>query len=100
MRGGEGTVRITDILDAGEYKGKSRLLGVITLESGCSIGAHIHENEEEIFLVLQGQAKVTDNGAEVILEPGDSIITRHGDSHSVACYGDETLVLLAAILPY
>jgi quercetin dioxygenase-like cupin family protein len=37
---------------------------------------------------------------EAILEPGDSIITRHGDSHSVACHGDETLVLLAAILPY
>ena len=38
--------------------------------------------------------------SKLILEPGDSIITRHGDNHSVACHGDETLVLLAAILPY
>ena len=74
--------------------------GKLILEPGVSIGTHTHENEEEIFLVLQGQAKVTDNGVEAILESGDSIITRHGDNHSVACHGDETLVLLAAILPY
>ena len=41
---------------AGEYKGKSRLIGVITLEPGCSIGAHIHENEEEVFYIMEGTA--------------------------------------------
>ena len=35
-----------------------------------------------------------------ILETGDSIVTRHGESHSVACYGETPLVLLAVILPY
>ena len=49
MRGGDGSVVITHILDKGEYKGESRLIGVITLEPGCSIGAHVHENEEEVF---------------------------------------------------
>ena len=46
MRGGDGRVSIREILLKGEYKGNSRLIGVITLEPGCSIGAHIHENEE------------------------------------------------------
>ena len=34
MRGGDGSVKITHILDKGEYKGQSRLVGVITLEPG------------------------------------------------------------------
>ena len=52
MRGGDGKVKITNVLDEGEYKGKARLLGVITLEPGCSIGGHIHENEAEVFYIM------------------------------------------------
>lgn len=101
MRGGSGTVKFERVWERGtEMKSPTRLFSKLILEPGVSIGTHTHENEEEIFLVLRGQAKVTDNGTEAILEAGDSIITRHGDSHSVACHGSETLILLAAILPY
>ncbi len=100
MRGGNGTVKFERVWDRDtELKSKCRLFSKLILEPGVSIGWHIHENEEEIFLILQGKARVSDNGKEEILEAGDTIITQSGEGHSVACEGDETLVLLAVIAP-
>ena len=56
MRGGDGQVSIREVLLKGEYKGNARLVGTITLEPGCSIGAHVHENEEEINQALKEYA--------------------------------------------
>ncbi len=100
MRGGDGSVIITDILNSGEYKGKSRLLGVITLESGCSIGKHIHENEEEVFYIIEGTATYNDNGKEVTLNAGDSCVCLGGEEHSIANKTDKTLKVFAVILTY
>ena len=56
MRGGDGQAVVTNLLDAGEYQGKSRMIATITLEPGCSIGEHVHEKEEEVFYIIQGTA--------------------------------------------
>ena len=101
MRGGDGVVAITNILEKGEYKGATRLLGTITLVPGASIGAHIHENEEEVFYIIKGTATYDDNGKTEILHEGDSCICLSGEKHSIAnreAEGD--LVLFAAILTY
>ena len=101
MRGGNGSVKITNVLDEGEYKGKARLLGVITLEPGCSIGAHVHENEEEIFYIIEGIATYNDNGTVVKLNKGDSCICLGGEEHSIANREAEgNLVVFAVIMTY
>ncbi len=100
MRGGDGSVQITHILNAGEYKGKSRLVGVIRLEPGCSIGAHIHENEEEVFYIMQGTATYLDGDETVTLNEGDSCVCLGGEKHSIANRSDETLKVFAVILTY
>ena len=100
MRGGDGSVQITEILDAGEYKGKSRLIGVITLEPGCSIGAHTHENEEEVFYIMEGTATYLDGEETVILNEGDSCVCLGGEKHSIANRSDKTLKVFAVILTY
>lgn len=84
MRGGDGQVIVSDFLSAGEYDGKARLLATLTLEPGCSIGKHIHENEEEIFYIIEGTATYDDNGKTEILHAGDSCICKNGQSHSIA----------------
>ena len=69
MRGGDGQAVVTNLLDAGEYQGKSRMIATITLEPGCSIGEHVHEKEEEVFYIIQGTATYDDNGTETVLHP-------------------------------
>ena len=99
MRGGDGQVICKDFLDKGEYDGKARLFSTLTLEPGCSIGRHVHENEEEVFYVLQGVATYDDNGAIVKMYPGDSCICRNGQAHSIANREESgTLTVVAVIL--
>lgn len=100
MRGGDGKVAITEILKKGEYKGGARLVGTITLEKGCSIGAHVHENEEEIFYIIEGTATYNDNGKVEILNKGDCCICLGGEEHSIRNNEEETLTVFAVILTY
>lgn len=101
MRGGDGQVSIREILTKGEYKGNARLVGVITLEPGCSIGAHVHENEEEIFYIIKGTATYDDNGEICTLNEGDSCLCLGGEKHSIANRMTEGNVeVFAVILTY
>ena len=56
MRGGEGTVELLHIFRKDELKGRARLFAKITLQPGCSIGFHNHDDEEELFYILRGTA--------------------------------------------
>ena len=98
MRGGDGQVQLTALLQPEEMLGKGRLFSTITLEPGCSIGEHQHVGEAEIFYIVQGAARITDNGAEHVLQAGDMLFTGDGDRHSVANAGNETMVMVAVIL--
>lgn len=100
MRGGDGQAVVTPILNKGEYKGNSRLIGTIMLEPGCSIGPHVHENEEEIFYIIEGQATYDDNGETVVLNEGDSCVCLGSQKHSIANRSDKTLTVFAVILTY
>lgn len=100
MRGGDGTVISTELLAQGEYKGKARLVATLTLEQGCSIGEHIHENEEEIFYVTEGEAVYNDNGVTTVMKKGDSCLCPGGQKHSIANEKPETLTVVAVILTY
>ena len=101
MRGGDGQAVVTDVLSAGEYNGKSRLIGTILLEPGCSIGAHVHENEEEVFYIIEGTATYDDNGKTEILKAGDSCICLGGEKHSIANREESgNLTVFAVILTY
>ena len=101
MRGGDGSVTIEHIWKPGTEMGSpARMFSRLILEPGCSIGWHVHENEEEIFYILAGEARIDDNGTEVIASVGDSVITRSGEGHSAACEGTDTLEILACIVRY
>lgn len=101
MRGGNGQAVVTEILDKGEYKGSARLIGTILLEPGCSIGAHVHENEEEVFYIIEGTATYDDNGKTEILHKGDSCVCLGGQKHSIENRTEnENLTVFAVILTY
>jgi len=98
MRGGDGTVKLTELLAPAELNGHGRMFSLITLEKGCSIGYHVHEGETETFYVIEGDALYNDNGVEVEASTGDVLHVKSGDGHAVANRGEKTLVLLASIV--
>lgn len=77
---------------------KTRLFSVLTMPVGASIGEHSHTGEGEAYIVLKGQAVVTEDGQEYVLNPGDAEYCTDGHTHSVRNAGPEELELLAVIL--
>lgn len=101
VRGGNGDVMFNHIYSKGaELNPNMRLFAKLVLEPGCSIGYHVHENEDEIYYILSGKAETDDNGVKRILLPGDSTLTRNGEGHSITAVGPEKLELIATIISY
>ena len=98
MRGGEGTVTLTQFVTPEELNDKGRLFGTITLKPGCGIGYHIHENDSELFYILKGTATYNDNGVETTLSAGEVAITPAGTGHSIKNDGTEDVELVALIV--
>ena len=99
-RGGNGEVTFAAIWKPNsEMKSHTRMYTKLILEPGCSIGKHVHENEEEVFYVIQGVATYDDDGTIVKMYPGDGCICRNGQEHSIANREESgTLTVVAVIL--
>jgi len=99
MRDGEGTTRLLYLLDAAGEK-NARMFAEVTLKPGSSIGYHKHDSETEYYFILSGTGTVNDDGKEVQVKQGDSIITGNGASHSIKNTGTAPLVFHAVIVTY
>ena len=99
MRGGDGTAIVTSLI-AGpeELNGKGRLFSRITLNPGCSIGFHVHENESELFYIVKGTAEYNDGGTVRTVTAGDMTICPSGTGHGIANRTDEVVKVVAVIL--
>ena len=99
MRGGEGSAAFVHLADCEKEK-NIRMLAEVTLQPGSSVGKHNHENETEYYIILSGSGMVDDNGKEVQIKTGDTIITGGGAFHSIANTGSVPLVFHAVIVTY
>ncbi len=100
MRGGQGEVQITHILERekNEFANKGRLYAKNVLKPGTSIGLHEHVGDFEAYYILSGEGTVDDNGQKTVVTPGDLMLTRNGEQHSIENTGDTDLVFMALIL--
>ena len=99
MRDGEGNTHFVYLLDGSTQK-NARMFAEVTLNPGCSIGYHQHDSETEYYFILSGTATVNDDGKEVQVKPGDSVITGNGASHGIKNTGSVPLVFHAVIVTY
>ena len=81
MAGGQGHALIKRLLDEKQLNGKCRLYAEVTLEPGCSLGYHEH-----------------DNGTLRMVSAGDVTFTPDGQGHGLTNSGDEDLVFMALII--
>ena len=99
-RGGEGTVVFDHIFEVTETRANCRVLAKVTLEPGASIGYHQHEQEEEIYYIINGVATVNDNGQTRTVYPGEGVYAGGGDCHAIANDGHVPLEFLSIIMTY
>jgi mannose-6-phosphate isomerase-like protein (cupin superfamily) len=98
MRGGEGDTTVQHLFARDDFGAPVRFCARLILPPGASIGLHPHVDEDEIYVISRGRARLTEDGAETLLAPGDAVLTGKGASHAIANAGDEPLELLAVIV--
>lgn len=98
MRGGPGSVTVTNLCTVEELLNKGRLFSKIELKPGCGIGYHVHEKETEIFYILKGEPIYNDNGTEVKVSEGDVAICPPGQGHAITNKSDDLVQLIALII--
>ena len=98
MRGGQGSIKFNELLPVELLQSKGRLFSAITIEKGCSIGFHIHEDEIEVYYVIEGNLTYNENNErEYIIRKGDCVYNRSGAGHGVRNDSKEKAVLIALI---
>jgi quercetin dioxygenase-like cupin family protein len=69
MQGGNGSIRVESLLpNPPEHL---RLMGYLELKPGDSVGSHSHENESEIYYIVEGELVLSEGGVEERLQRGD-----------------------------
>jgi len=82
----------------GAVQKNTNMLAEITLPPGASIGNHSHTDETEFYIILEGSGVVNDNGKDVPIKTGDTMVTGNGESHSIANTGTGPLRFAAVIV--
>ena len=72
-----------------------REIGWLTLPRGASIGLHKHIDNEDVYLIVEGEGLFTDGeGNETKVGAGDVTIARPGQSHALKNVGRKPLVFI------
>lgn len=66
---------------------------------GVGIPPHVHENEDEVFQVLEGQVEMSVGGNMTTLNAGDLIFCPKGVPHSWKVVGEENARAMLSIFP-
>lgn len=93
--GGKGALICREIL--GEYERLARGIKFIhdnVLEPGVSIGEHRHDDDEEAYVILEGEGMMLVDGESTSVAAGDICLTRPGHSHSLVNTGPTPMRLL------
>ncbi len=84
--------------DSRPESSRFKMVGEMTLEPGASIGFHVHESDEEIYIITSGRGIYTDSDrSEHPVAVGDVTLTRRGEGHALANTGDGQLTFTAVI---
>lgn len=66
---------------------------------GTGVPMHVHEHEDELFVIRAGRCRFVVNGRVIIAGPGETAYGPRHQPHSWESIGAEDLVATVAILP-
>ncbi len=81
------------------YQTERLLYDVYCLEPGQAQRVHTHSSSDKVYLVIEGQAKVTVSDEERVLGPNEAALAPAGSAHGVSNPGPARLALLVVTTP-
>jgi mannose-6-phosphate isomerase-like protein (cupin superfamily) len=76
-------------------EGRVQMVNWCRMEPEKAFRAHYHEDMEEIFIILKGQAKILVHGEEAELGKGEAVVIPPREVHEMKNAGGEDLEYLA-----
>lgn len=71
--------------------GRVQMINWAQILPGKSFRKHYHEDMEEVFVIIAGEAKMVINGEEFRLQKGDAVIIGHNEEHEMENVGNGTV---------
>ena len=72
--------------------------GINTLEPGAEVELHFHDCNE-YWIIVEGQGRATSEGVNYDLGPGDMLLTRAGDEHSLEVTQKMVAIYFYGVMP-
>lgn len=66
----------------------------VYIKPGSDIGFHVHEKDEEVYIVLEGSGRMNLDGSETPVKKGDVIINPPGGGHGLVNDSNTIMILL------
>ncbi|MDY6952442.1 MAG: cupin domain-containing protein [Thermodesulfobacteriota bacterium] len=76
-------------------EGRVQMINWALLPVGKAFTPHYHQDMEEVFIVIQGHAKITVGEEEAIIGPGDAVVIPMGTVHKMENTGEENVEYFA-----
>jgi quercetin dioxygenase-like cupin family protein len=96
MRGGKGAGWARTHVGQGEMSGVA-FVTEMALEPGTTIGLHLHDRDEELYVVLHGHGVGLLDDQRFLVGPGDSWLCALGHRHGVEADPKAPLTFLAVL---
>lgn len=66
---------------------------------GTGIPMHVHENEDEVFRILEGEIEFVVNGEATVLKDGDTIYLPRNTPHAFRVVGTKNAKAIVTVYP-
>lgn len=88
------------LLNPGEFDGKINSYVRAVLSPGFNLPFHVHNDCEEVFVIIHGHAVYTDNEKNThTLNAGDVAVCRCGEGHAIGNPFSEPAILMELNMP-
>jgi mannose-6-phosphate isomerase-like protein (cupin superfamily) len=87
-------VKNITLFNTKDFQSKLRFLNYTVLPPGTSIGVHPHDNDEEIYIILEGNGQMTLDGSVHQVMPGSVILNIPYGKHGLENTGKSEMKIL------
>lgn len=91
---GIGVLKNADLLKAADFDTAVRFMKYMVLPPGTSIGEHKHGDNEEFYIILEGNGTMTLEEREVPVKQGHVVVNQPFGTHSLLNDSDSNMHIL------
>ena len=91
---GKGIVNLYEIWKEADFKSGVDFIDRVVVPPGSAVGFHTHGGNEEMYIVLEGQALMKIEDEEIAIRKGDMILNPAGGSHSLVNNSNENIDII------